>query len=65
MEFSRQEYWNGLPFLTPQQSIIQLLKRIKYAFAATWMDLEIIKLSEVSQTKTNVIWYHLHADSKK
>ena len=23
-------------------------------FAATWMDLEIIKLSEVSQTKTNI-----------
>ena len=24
-------------------------------FAATWMDLEIIILSEVSQTKTNII----------
>ena len=24
-------------------------------FAATWMDLEIIMLSEVSQTKTNTI----------
>ena len=24
-------------------------------FAATWMDLEIIKLSEVSQIKTNVM----------
>ena len=24
-------------------------------FAATWMDLEIITLSEVSQTKTNII----------
>ena len=24
-------------------------------FAATWMDLEIVILSEVSQTKTNVI----------
>ena len=26
-------------------------------FAATWMNLEIIKLSEVSQTKTHVITY--------
>ena len=25
------------------------------SFAATWMDLEVIILSEVSQTKTNVI----------
>ena len=26
---------------------------------ATWVDLEIIILSEVSQTKTNIIWYYL------
>ena len=33
-------------------------------FAATWMDLEIIILSEVSQTKTNTIWYHLYVEAK-
>ena len=33
-------------------------------FAATWVDLEIIILSEVSQTKTNSI-YHLYMESKK
>ena len=32
--------------------------------AAIWMDLEIIILSEVSQRKTNTIWYHLHVASK-
>ena len=33
-------------------------------FAATWNDLEMITLSEVSQRKTN-IWYHLYVESKK
>ena len=34
-------------------------------FAAVWMDTEIIVLHEVSQTQTNVIWYHLHIEWKK
>ena len=34
-------------------------------FVATWTDLDIIILSEVSQTKTNVMWYLLHVESKK
>ena len=33
-------------------------------FAATWMDLEIIILSEINQLKTNV-WYPLYVESKK
>ena len=32
-------------------------------FAATWMDLEIIILSEVSQTKTSITWYHSYVES--
>ena len=34
-------------------------------FAATWMDTEIIILSKVSQTKTNIICYHLYVESNK
>ena len=34
------------------------------SFAATGMDLEIVKLSEVSQRKTNII-YCLYVNSKK
>ena len=33
-------------------------------FPATWMDLEIIALSAVSQTKTDIILYHLHVKYK-
>ena len=32
-------------------------------FVVTWMDLEIIILSDISQTKTNT--YHLCVESKK
>ena len=35
------------------------------AFAATWMDRETVLLSEVSQTKRNVIQHPLTAESKK
>ena len=34
-------------------------------FSETWTDLEILVLSEVSQRKTNIIWYHLYAEPKK
>ena len=35
------------------------------SFAAIQMDLEIFILSEVSQTKTDSIWYHLYMESLK
>ena len=34
-------------------------------FAETWMDLEVIILSEVSQTEKRQILYHLYVESKK
>ena len=34
------------------------------SFEATQVDLEMIILSEVSQTKINIIWYHSQVESK-
>ena len=34
-------------------------------FVTTWMDLEGIMLSEISQIKTNIIRFHLYVESKK
>ena len=48
----------------PQGNAIQPLKKNKIMpSAATWMPLEIITLSELSQRKTNTI-YHLYVESK-
>ena len=35
------------------------------SFAATWMGLEIIIPSEVSQRKTNIVCYYLYVESNK
>ena len=32
--------------------------------AASWMQLEIIIPSEISQRKTNTTWYHLYVESE-
>ena len=42
---------------------ILVLKKNEIIFVATWLDLEIIILSKVSQRETNTI-YHLYMESK-
>ena len=47
-------------------SITQAIKNSEImSFAATWMDLEMTTLGEVSQTKTNILWYHFYVEPKK
>ena len=33
--------------------------------AATWMGLEVVTLSEVSQSRRNIAWHMLYAEYKK
>ena len=95
MRFSRQEYWNELPFPspgdlsnpgieprspalqadalpskppgkpTPAHSGILAIKRDgAMPFADTWVNVEMITLSEVSQRKTNIKGYYLYVESQ-
>ena len=34
-------------------------------FATMWMELDGIMLSEISQRKTNIIWFHSYDDFKR
>ena len=58
--FSRQERWSGLPFPSPMREsekwmeYYSAIKKNKMPFAATWTDLKIIILSEVSQRQIYV-----------
>ena len=50
--------WKKVWYIYTQWNIIQPLKKIEIMpFAAAWMDLGIITMSEVSQTKTSIIWH--------
>ena len=42
-----------------------IIKNEILPFATTWMDLQSIMLSEISQTKTDTICVHLYVEIKK
>ena len=41
------------------------IKELNLPFTTTWMDLEVIMLSEIRWRKTNTICYHIYVKSKK
>ena len=51
-------------FTCTMEYYLAIKKNEIISFAATWMDLEIVILSEVRQRKTNII-YALYVESKK
>ena len=59
------EEWIMIWYICTMEFYSAIKKNELMLFAATRTDLEIIILSEVSQTKTNVISSHLHVESNK
>ena len=57
MGFSRQEHWSGLPLPSLNGILLSHKKEQNNVISTTWMDLEIVILSEVSQTETDK--YHM------
>ena len=49
MGFSRQEYWSGVPLPSPNGILLSHKKKEIMSYGATWMNLESIIVSEVSQ----------------
>ena len=52
---SAEEWIKKMWYIYTMEYYSAIKKNEIMSFAATWMDLEIITLSKVSQTKTNII----------
>ena len=52
---STEEWVRKMWYIYTMEYYLTIKKNEIMPFAATWMDLEIVILSEVSQTKTNII----------
>ena len=57
------EEWIKIWYTCTMEYYSAMKKNEIMSSAATWMDREIIILSEVSQRKTNIVWNHLYQGS--
>ena len=56
--------WIKMWYIYTMEYYSAIKKNEIMSFAATWMELEIIILSEVRKRKTNTISYHLYVESE-
>ena len=61
---STDEWIKKMWYTDTMEYYLAIKKNEIMALAATWLDLEIVTISEVSQKKTNTIWYCLFVESK-
>ena len=60
---STEEWIKKMRYMYTMECYSAIKKSKIMPFAATWMDLEMIILSEASQTKKTIICYHSHVES--
>ena len=64
VEKQSSNHWTTRELSSPEMEHYSVIKKTEIMpFAATWMDLEITILSDVCQTETINVGYHLHMES--
>ena len=61
---SREEWIKKMWYIYMMEYYSTMEKNKIMPIAVTWMDLEVVILSEVGHTETNTIWCHLYVGSK-